>query len=64
MNCCDDRIDCTHCSAACSTHPVPLATIAQFDDYIDAHFALIQRSNAVLLAHPLGLLRPPITFHG
>lgn len=64
MPCCDDDASCSHCAAACGGSATLPATTSLLDDYVDAHFALVLRSDAVLLAHPLGLLRPPITPHG
>lgn len=64
MPCCDDDASCSHCAAACGGSPTLPATATLLDDYVDAHFALVLRSDAVLLAHPLVLLRPPIEFHG
>ncbi|MFA5941207.1 MAG: hypothetical protein WC809_17770 [Sinimarinibacterium sp.] len=61
MACCDDGIDCTHCDAVCGSNPPPPADAALLDDYLDAHYALMRRTDTVLLAHPLDLLRPPIT---
>ncbi|MEQ1439766.1 hypothetical protein AAG565_10400 [Fontimonas sp. SYSU GA230001] len=63
MSCCDDGGDCTRCNALCGTHAAPLAAGVPCANDFGAPFALLVHSEAVLLGHPLLLLRPPIELH-
>lgn len=60
-DCCDDAGTCTRCGGVCSASPTPPAAAGALADYLAEHYASVQRTDAVLFANPLDILRPPIT---
>lgn len=61
MACCDEGQSCGNCAAACVAAPALPVAAATLAEYLEAHYASVWHSDAILIRPPLDLLRPPIT---